>query len=89
MPTKHRRHAVTETPRVKEALDPLREELDGERVDLAELVILGAEAKLSRLRSERDRDRVALKELTDMIRNRQLHLDPDRADEARRSWLPE
>lgn len=88
MPTKHKRHAITETPRVKQALEPLRAELNGERLDLAELVVLGAEAKLARLQID-DPERVAARRrLADMIRNRELDVDPALADEAKRAWLP-
>jgi hypothetical protein len=40
---------ITETPPVREALDELRARLNGERIDYAELVILGARAKARRL----------------------------------------
>jgi hypothetical protein len=49
---------ITETPPVQEALDELRARLDGERIDYAELVILGARAKARRLP---DRGRAARK----------------------------
>ncbi|MBA3304938.1 MAG: hypothetical protein H0U25_03315 [Thermoleophilaceae bacterium] len=87
MPTKHRRHAITETPRVKEALDPLRAELNGERLDLGELVVLGAQAKLADLRVAQE-DRIAkLERLAEKIRRRELDVDPVLADEAKRSWI--
>lgn len=89
MPTKHRRHAITETPRVKEALDPLRAELNGERLNMAELVMIGAEAKLARLRSEADDRAGLLRGLVDDLRSGRIHLDPQIADEAKRSWIPE
>ena len=53
MPTKLPRHSVTETPAVRDALDALRATNGGERIDFGELVTLGAEAKLARLRGER------------------------------------
>ncbi len=89
MPTKHRRHAITETPQVKQALDPLRAELNGERLDLAELVILGAEAKLSHLRTDREESRARVRGLTDRIRRGEVHLDPALADEVKRLGLPD
>lgn len=89
MPTKHRRHAITETPRVKEALDPLRAELNGERLDLAELVVIGAETKLVRLRTEADHRSQLLRALVDDLRSGKIHLDPQLADEAKRSWMSE
>lgn len=44
MPTRHRRHSITETPPVREALDSLRRR--GERVRLDDLVIRGARDRL-------------------------------------------
>jgi hypothetical protein len=88
VPTKHKRHAITETPRVKQALDPLRAQLTGERLDLAELVVIGAETKLARVRTEQDDRAAGRKRLADMIRNGELNLDPDLADEAKRAGLP-
>lgn len=60
---------VTETPPVKEALDELRARLNGERIDYAELVILGAHAKTRRLpaRGDTEEARRARKELADWI----------------------
>ena len=54
VPTNRRRHAITETPAVQAALDELRGELGTERVELGELVVLGASAKLATLRAERE-----------------------------------
>jgi hypothetical protein len=61
---------VTETPPVKEALDELRARLSGGRIDYAELVILGARAKMRRLPGGGDTEeaRRARKELADWIR---------------------
>ncbi len=89
MPTKHRRHAITETPRVTQALDPLRKELNGERLDLSELLVLGAEAKLAGLRADDARKRALREDLVRRIRSGELELDPALADEAKRSWIPE
>jgi hypothetical protein len=50
MPTRHRRHSVTETPRVREALEPLRRR--GLKVDLADLLVLGAEQRMRQLEAE-------------------------------------
>jgi hypothetical protein len=62
---------ITETPPVKEALDELRARLNGERIDYAELVILGARAKARRLpeRGDTEDDRRARKKLAEWIRN--------------------
>jgi hypothetical protein len=48
MPTSRKRHTVTETPNVEQALAPLR--ASGISVDLPELVIKGAGAKLDEAR---------------------------------------
>lgn len=89
MPTKHKRHAITETPRVKQALDELRAELDGRRPNLAELVVVGAEAELTRLRTEDRRGRALREDLAKRIRTGELELDPALAIEAKRAGLPE
>ena len=84
MPTKRRRHAITETPAVQAALDELRQELGKDDVELAELVVLGAREKLERLRAVDDR--VALRrQLADRIRAREVPVDPRAAEEVRRS----
>lgn len=85
MPTTRRRHAITETPPVQRALDALRQELGDERLELSELVILGADAKLARLRSERDETDALRRRLADRIRRREVLSDPIAADEVRRS----
>lgn len=52
-----------------EALDELRAKLNGDPIDMAELVILGARAKLRRLPNQSAKARKARKELADWIRN--------------------
>ncbi len=69
MPTTRPRHTITETPPVHEALDELRAKLNGDPIDMAELVILGARAKLRRLPNQSAKARKARKELADWIRN--------------------
>jgi hypothetical protein len=54
MPTRHPRHSITETPRVKDALDALRRR--GERVRLDDLVIRGARERLREMESSREED---------------------------------
>jgi hypothetical protein len=49
MPTTRPRHTITETPPVQEALDRLREQMGSQKVDFAELVVLGAEEKRRQL----------------------------------------
>ncbi len=85
MPTKHRRHAITETPRVKAALDELRAELGEDRVELGELVVLGATTRVAELRAQGDDQAAARKRLADRIRNREVLADPIAADEVRRT----
>ncbi len=85
MPTKHRRHAITETPPVQAALDELRGELAGERIELGELVILGAHQKVAQLRAERDDAAARRRRLAERIRRRDLPVDVAAADEVRRS----
>jgi hypothetical protein len=85
MPTKRRRHAITETPPVEAALDELRRELGTDHVELGELVILGAAAKLASIRVERDSDAALRRRLADRIRSRSLAVDVDAADLVRRT----
>jgi hypothetical protein len=84
IPTKHRRHAITETLPVRAALDELRDELGDGRIEFSELVILGAREKLARLRADRDGTAARRARLADRIRRRDLPLDPAAADEVRR-----
>jgi len=71
VPTTRPRHTITETPPVHEALDELRAKLNGDPIDFAELVILGARAKARRLPAGGDSEqaRKARNELADWIRN--------------------
>ena len=54
---------------MQEALDALRTKLNGDRIDFAELVILGARAKARQLPDESEKERRSRKELADWIRN--------------------
>ncbi len=71
MPTTKPRHTITETQPVHDALEELRAKLNGDRIDFAELVILGARAKARRLpdRGDTEKARKARKELAEWIRN--------------------
>jgi hypothetical protein len=90
MPTTRRRHAVTETPRVQAALDELRRELGTDRVEMGELVVLGAETKVAALRAERARQDAAVRSLAEMIRSRDVLVDQAAADEVRATgWTRE
>lgn len=85
MPTKRRRHAITETPPVQAALDELRRELGTDRVELGELVVLGAAAKLAAIRARRDRDDLLVRRLAERVRSRRLPVDVEAAEEVHRS----
>lgn len=88
MPTKRRRHTITETPPVQAALDELREALGEDRVPMGELVILGANAKLEQLRSEREDVMARRRRITDRIRAREPLADLEAAEEVRRTgWV--
>jgi hypothetical protein len=86
MPTQRRRHAITETPPVQAALDELREELgDTARIEFGELVILGAQEKVARLRATRADTTSRRQQLAERIRRRDLPVDRVAADEVRRA----
>ena len=67
------------------ALDELREALGNERVELGELVVLGAREKLARLRAERDGTAQLRRRLADRVRRRDIPADRAAADEVRRT----
>lgn len=85
MPTKRRRHAITETPPVQAALDQLRREAGTDDVGLPELVILGAREKVEQLQVERGRRLAARKRLADRVRVGKLPGEQAAAEEVRRS----
>jgi hypothetical protein len=85
MPTKYRRRAITETPPVQSALQELQSELGSDRIELAELVVLGAGAKLTELRLEREGGQMLRRRLADRIRSRQLPVSRETAEEVRAS----
>jgi hypothetical protein len=88
VPTKHRRHAITETPDVAAKLAPLRRALGTDRVPMSELVMLGAEAKLAQLRGMDADVEARRRAFTDRIRRREIEVDPVAADEVRRrGWV--
>ncbi|MBS4728404.1 hypothetical protein MSM1_08650 [Mycobacterium sp. SM1] len=88
MPTARRRHAITETPPVEAALDELRRELGTDRVDLGELVVLGAAAKIAAIRAERDGAARLRRRLADRVRSRNLPVDVHAAGVARQTgWV--
>jgi hypothetical protein len=85
MPTQHRRHAITETPPVKAALDELRDELGDARIEFGELVILGAHQKVVQLRAARDDTASRRWSLATRVRRREVPVDRAAADEVRRA----
>jgi hypothetical protein len=85
MPTQHRRHAITETPPVKAALDELRDEIGTGRIEFGELVILGAHQKVAQLRAERGDAASRRGRLAARIRGREVPVDRVAADEVRRA----
>jgi hypothetical protein len=85
VPTKRRRHAITETPPVAQALDELRARLGTDRVELAELVVLGARAKLDAIRTDHEKTNGLRAQLAERVRAGDLPVDPRAADEVRRA----
>jgi len=85
MPTKRRRHAITETPPIQAALDELRQELGGDRVEMGELVIIGAQEKLARMRAGREDTAGLRRRLADRVRRQDIPADRAAADEVRRA----
>jgi hypothetical protein len=87
MPTTHPRHTITETPPVQEALDELRSRLSGERIDYAELVVLGARMKARQLPDDAKAAREAALRLAEMVRRRSIPVDVKAADDVKRLGL--
>jgi hypothetical protein len=87
MPTAHPRHTITETPPVQAALDELRSRLGGERIDYAELVVLGAWMKTSQLPDDAKAASEAARRLAEMVRRRSIPVDVQAADEVKRLGL--
>jgi hypothetical protein len=77
---------------VQAALDELRSTLgEGERIDFAELVTLGAEVKARRLNIDDAANRAARKRLAEMVRTGSFpyEVDIEAAEEVKRSgWTP-
>jgi hypothetical protein len=88
MPTKRPRHMITETPPVEEALDELRAALGSDRINFAELVIVGARAKARELRGDGPAGRRARSRLAGSVRARALPIDLEAADAVKRLRLP-
>jgi hypothetical protein len=90
VPTKRKRHAITETEPVEAALDELRELTGSHRLDLGELVVIGANAKVAELTRANDDALAARKRLADRVRRREILVDIEVADEVRQTgWARE
>jgi hypothetical protein len=89
VPTTRPRHTITETPPVQAALDELRAKLgEGERIDFAELVALGARVKARRLSDLGEVADRAVNELAEWIRSGDgLAMDVAAAEEVKRLGL--
>lgn len=90
VPTTRPRHTITETPPVQEALDELRSKLgDGQRIDFAELVALGAHVKARRLSADDAAATAALKRIAERVRTRSFpyEMDVAAADEVKHLGL--
>jgi hypothetical protein len=85
VPTNRRRHAITETPPVEAALEELRRELGTDRIELSELVVLGAQVKLQNLRAARGNETERRRKLADRVRARRVGVDLDAASSVRAS----
>jgi hypothetical protein len=70
---------------VQAALDDLRQALGDDRVEMGELVILGAQEKLARVRAERNDSAALRRRLADRVRRRDIPADRTAADEVRRA----
>jgi hypothetical protein len=70
---------------VRAALDELRGELGESRVELSELVILGAQTKLAAIRAQRQDVASRRKQLAERIRRHDLPADVEAAEEVRRA----
>ena len=87
VPTSHPRHTITETPPVREALDDLRARLAGQRIDFAELVVLGAGVKVRQLPDDAAAAKKAAGRLAEMVRARAVPIEVDAADEVKHRGL--
>lgn len=83
MPTARKRHSVTEAPSVEAASNALRSAVPGERIDLGELVVLGAQRKLDALSASDARRNVLLQELAGRVLRGDSGIDPVAAAEVR------
>jgi hypothetical protein len=87
VPASHPRHTITETPPVREALEELRARLTRQRIDFAELVVLGAGVKVRQLPADAAAAREAAGRLATMVRERRVLVDVEAADEVKHLGL--
>ncbi len=87
MPTAHPRHTITETPLVRQALDTLRARLAGERIDFAELVVLGAGVKVRQLPDHAAAAHEAARRLAVLVKDRSIPVDVEAAAEVKHRGL--
>jgi hypothetical protein len=86
VPTTRRRHAITETPPVQEALDELRDALGSDRVPMGDVVIRGAREMATELREQKSDKARRLNRLADRICNREgFGMSLEAAEEVRRT----
>lgn len=72
---------------MQEALDELRARLGRERIDYAELMVLGARAKARQLPDPSEEARRARGDLAEMIRTRSIPVDLEAAEEVKHLGL--
>jgi hypothetical protein len=75
---------ITETARVKDVLDLLRDLQGGEKVDFGDLVVRGADDKIRELRASPEVARRAREEFAEWIRSGDgPKIDPEAAEEVK------
>ena len=80
MPTKYPRSQITKTPELQGALDELKAEL-GHDISLSVITLAGARTLLNEARAKHELKTKLLKR----IRTRTIPVDPNAADEVRRT----
>jgi len=85
VPAKLRRHEITETPEVAAALNSVRAATGADRVNIPELVVLGARVKVDSVRAADNDATAALEDLAEMVKSGTLPVDRAAAEEARHS----
>lgn len=85
VPTKRKRHSITETPSVESALDELRAAAPDRPIDFGELVVLGARRKLADVRAGDASREERLERLVGRVQRGDSGIDPRAAEEVRAS----